>query len=344
MDETSYPQWSGSELWAFLVGRNRATLLEPTWEWADHGSRQYAEQPPRLGAELSARSTLPRPEPVEQYIEKLDQISVNVREAVETYRTYQGKRLGNPSLPKCEPVTSGPHRSAEEEAFNQLRASISGRERACLDLGGILARCESGPLGEMPSQARALKRAARQAGFSKDLLEDVFSLLGACDHARPGRTLLAKVQELQRCLQELDEQLGEHVERLSSSRHAEPAPQELEERVSSTAPGTAKEGRSADSLVRAEHREGGSQILRKSVKLAYLSYQHAMERIESVNPTDDEVYEWLKERSGPDEYRPPSCETWKRYVRIARKHYGKQKNRPRPSRPHGRSIVSQKDI
>ncbi|HAW27486.1 MAG TPA: hypothetical protein DCY03_05105 [Planctomycetaceae bacterium] len=75
--------------------------------------------------------------------------------------------------------------------------------------------------------------------------------------------------------------------------------------------------------------------LEERFEKAYQSYQLAEIRLEKC--TDKEAYEWLTE-NGPGEYAPPPLETWLRYVRAGRKHYGANKNSPLAGRS-GRSIV-----
>lgn len=80
------------------------------------------------------------------------------------------------------------------------------------------------------------------------------------------------------------------------------------------------------------------------VRRAYAQYLFAMKQYEGEaggQPTDRELYAWLKRRS---EERLPAFETWVRYVRQARQALGEQKNSPRAGREHGRSIVSCHDI
>jgi hypothetical protein len=73
-----------------------------------------------------------------------------------------------------------------------------------------------------------------------------------------------------------------------------------------------------------------------AVEAAYQSFFHAQGQ--SSEPlTDQQAYGWFKENA-PDEYNMPVFETWRRYVRAGRKHYGTQKNSPRSGRT-GRSVV-----
>lgn len=82
-------------------------------------------------------------------------------------------------------------------------------------------------------------------------------------------------------------------------------------------------------------RNGNDQSLSVVSERAYQSFRLAEAQIGDA--TDREAYDWLKE-NGPEGYELPAFETWKRYVRQGRKHYGAQKNRPRSGRT-GRSIV-----
>jgi hypothetical protein len=72
-------------------------------------------------------------------------------------------------------------------------------------------------------------------------------------------------------------------------------------------------------------------------ELAYRSFVHA-EHQSGRKLKDREAYDWLKEY-GLEGYEPPSFESWRRYVRGGRLHYGDQKNTPRAGRT-GRSIVT----
>ena len=78
---------------------------------------------------------------------------------------------------------------------------------------------------------------------------------------------------------------------------------------------------------------------------AYEGYKLAAATL-GGNPTDKQAYEWVQDAvkaKGYSEEQLPDFETWQRYLRGARRHYGEQKNSPRYGRT-GRSIVSQADI
>lgn len=76
-----------------------------------------------------------------------------------------------------------------------------------------------------------------------------------------------------------------------------------------------------------------------AIEKAYQSYQYAIEKNpDFAGKKDKEVYTWLK-NNGIDDYTLPAFETWQRYVREGRKHYGTSKNTPRAGRT-GRSIIT----
>ncbi len=86
--------------------------------------------------------------------------------------------------------------------------------------------------------------------------------------------------------------------------------------------------------------------LTKSQRLAYQSYQYAINQNQDLpEANDNDVYNWLKENgfSEDDSYELPSLETWKRYLRYGRKAHGTQKNTRRKGRT-GRSIVKASQI
>jgi hypothetical protein len=90
----------------------------------------------------------------------------------------------------------------------------------------------------------------------------------------------------------------------------------------------------------------GADKLGKRPELSFI-YERAYSQFLSVEEvhgqvTDQEAYEYVKQREEQErsgEVLLP-YETWKRYLRVARHHYGTQKNSPRG----GRSIVSIHDI
>ena len=79
--------------------------------------------------------------------------------------------------------------------------------------------------------------------------------------------------------------------------------------------------------------------LSPSRRKAYDAYTTAI----SQNPalaeaTDDDVYAWIREHMDRDEYpSPPTCGSFKAYLRGARQHYKTQKNTPTGGRT-GRSV------
>jgi hypothetical protein len=86
----------------------------------------------------------------------------------------------------------------------------------------------------------------------------------------------------------------------------------------------------------------GKPKLSTKAEAAYQSYEMAVRALaqndDDKRPTLAQAYEWLKE-NGPSDYElPRERETWKRYVREGRNHYGTQQNRPRAGRT-SRSIV-----
>ncbi len=74
---------------------------------------------------------------------------------------------------------------------------------------------------------------------------------------------------------------------------------------------------------------------------AYRSFESACREAES-ELTCRQAYEWLQD-AGSDDYLLPSFETWSRYVREGKKHYGTQTNSPRAGR-RGRSVVSAEQL
>ena len=79
----------------------------------------------------------------------------------------------------------------------------------------------------------------------------------------------------------------------------------------------------------------------RSIEMAYRSFQLAAGN-SGGSLTNREAYAWLQEH-GLDDYSLPKYETWERYVRSGRSHYGTQKNTPRAGRT-GRSIVAAEQI
>jgi hypothetical protein len=83
---------------------------------------------------------------------------------------------------------------------------------------------------------------------------------------------------------------------------------------------------------------GGRPKLRFTYERAYRQYQSAEEILGRC--TDKEAYKLLKAEGGKD---LPALDTWRRYLRMARQHYGDQKHHPRGGRT-GRSIVTPDQI
>jgi len=92
------------------------------------------------------------------------------------------------------------------------------------------------------------------------------------------------------------------------------------------------------SLEMAADATDGRQNLPLSCQRAYQQFKGAEERLGEV--TDKEVYDWLKDDN--DTQLPP-FDTWTRYLRAARRHYGTQKNTPRAGRT-GLSVVKWGEI
>ena len=90
---------------------------------------------------------------------------------------------------------------------------------------------------------------------------------------------------------------------------------------------------------------GGTQewtdLLPVRVKHAYGQYLSALPNVKD-NPTDRDCYDWAVEHN--EGSRLPAFDTWQRYVRQARQHYGQQKNTPLAGRDHGPSIARAEDL
>jgi hypothetical protein len=74
----------------------------------------------------------------------------------------------------------------------------------------------------------------------------------------------------------------------------------------------------------------GSETPSKTVEAAYQSYCVAEQELGSC--TDKEAYDWLEENSPVVEYVLPTFESWAKYVRAGRKHYGTNKNTKKAKR------------
>jgi DNA-binding NtrC family response regulator len=92
-------------------------------------------------------------------------------------------------------------------------------------------------------------------------------------------------------------------------------------------------------------REGeGGPAPRKPLSLAREKVWQAYRRALEDNPglvgePDARVFEWLRGRPGDLEGLPENCETFKKYLRVARAYYGCPKNTPTSNRPGGKSVV-----
>jgi hypothetical protein len=91
--------------------------------------------------------------------------------------------------------------------------------------------------------------------------------------------------------------------------------------------------------------------LPRRVRRAYWSFEAARLMAESKELKDWEAYKLLKEEGIPEDrqgeltdYQLPAKDAWSRYLRIARRALGGQKNTPRRGRQHGRSIVRRDQI
>jgi hypothetical protein len=84
----------------------------------------------------------------------------------------------------------------------------------------------------------------------------------------------------------------------------------------------------------AEANQGQEGPLPDRMQRAYGQYLTALPNLRD-RPTDRECYNWAKSHN--EDSPLPSFDTWQRYVRAARRHYGEQKNAPRAGR-RGRSI------
>ncbi|MCH9715962.1 MAG: hypothetical protein K0U90_05615 [Planctomycetes bacterium] len=72
--------------------------------------------------------------------------------------------------------------------------------------------------------------------------------------------------------------------------------------------------------------QGSKKPLMERYEKAYRSYEFA-ESSMGLDCTDEEAYRWLEENC-LCEYELPSYQTWSRYLRVGRKHYGTNKNTP----------------
>ncbi|TWT41523.1 hypothetical protein [Botrimarina hoheduenensis] len=108
-------------------------------------------------------------------------------------------------------------------------------------------------------------------------------------------------------------------------------------------------GGSSQTVTSARDESEDAVSLQPAQQKAWASYLLAEAKI-GLGRTDRETYDWLAECDaelfvGPlADYELPSCDTWQRQLRAARKHFGGQKNQPRASRPSGGSIVLASEI
>ena len=83
---------------------------------------------------------------------------------------------------------------------------------------------------------------------------------------------------------------------------------------------------------RGQENDGENKLLPLAQEKAYQSCEYAIQKEpELADKTDRDVYNWLKE-NGTADYKFPDFETWSRYVRAGRKHYGIHRNLPRTGR------------
>jgi hypothetical protein len=82
-----------------------------------------------------------------------------------------------------------------------------------------------------------------------------------------------------------------------------------------------------------------------SRRKAYGQYRDALRRNPDFGdePTEEAVYNWVKEHWDPNDGKLPKFTTWSRYLREARAAVGEQKNKPRGGRPAGKSVVRRGD-
>jgi hypothetical protein len=90
----------------------------------------------------------------------------------------------------------------------------------------------------------------------------------------------------------------------------------------------------------AETQEPRTKGLPRCAGKAFDSFRIAAENLPD-DPTDKEAYAWIKEKCELEAALPP-FKSWSRYLRIARRFFGEQKNSPRRGR-NGRSIVMAHD-
>ena len=87
------------------------------------------------------------------------------------------------------------------------------------------------------------------------------------------------------------------------------------------------------------------QKLKPAERHAFNAHEIAVLKMRVTDPTDKQVYAWIEAHTEVlDDYTLPSCDTWARQVRAARRACGKQKNTPRSGRPHGNTIINHTDL
>jgi hypothetical protein len=130
------------------------------------------------------------------------------------------------------------------------------------------------------------------------------------------------------------------LEDLKLPRLPAPAPNELPHKVLQTVLDWCIEA-----CKQTEPDENAEEGLTKAIRLAYQSYQYAVDKKpELAEATDKDVFDWLKENgTGEAYYKLPSCDTWKRQVRQGRKVHGTQENIKRAGR-NGRSTINSNQI
>jgi hypothetical protein len=105
--------------------------------------------------------------------------------------------------------------------------------------------------------------------------------------------------------------------------------------VAVTEPAALAERDTAEPQTRAKTMTEPSE-LPLSCERAYRQFQRVISLWGEM--TDKQAYDWLKEQDKETE-ELPDFDTWARYLRKARRHYGTQKNTPRAGR-NGRSIAT----
>jgi hypothetical protein len=76
----------------------------------------------------------------------------------------------------------------------------------------------------------------------------------------------------------------------------------------------------------------------RRAELAYESFRRAEEAVGEAL-TDKQAYRWLRDHDSEGYELPKSRETWARYLREARRHFGASKYERHPRPPASRSLV-----